>query len=181
MGILTEHWLFVFLPIPTIKRFYYHPCNNSSQHALGCMLQQSWCAHCCDRHIPPAFITVTSLNQLNFMLHDPGTTSCLRKNEDVMRGTSLCIISARQPLIGFLETKLWPRATFDTTKNIDILSTLLAENLHKTNLPVICTHTIMARLSPHYDVVYLIVIIFISLPLRISGKLFVNQCFDSFE
>lgn len=34
---------------------------------------------------------------------------------------------------------------------------------------MICTHMIMARLSLHYDVVYLIVIIFFSLQLRISG------------
>ena len=135
-----------------------------------------------DRHFSPAFL-VTNSNQLNFMQHDPGTTFCLRKTEDVMRGTCLRTISctAQQPFIGYLETKLWPHATFDTPKNIDILSSLLAENLHKTNLTVICTHMIMAKLSLHYDVVYLIVIILFSLPLRISGKLLVNHCFDSFE
>lgn len=80
------------------------------------------------------------------------------------------------PLVGAslssdsLETRLWPRATFDTPENIDTLSLLLAENLHITNFRVICTHTIMVKQSLYYDAVYLIGIIFFSLPVIISGK-----------
>lgn len=182
MGILTGHKVFAFrFTFPPSKDFIITVWQIRSAHTKThvespvLMLVRT---RCDTGHFAPAYS-----NQLNFMQHDPGTKFCLRKSDDVTRGTCprIMSLSGRQPFTWHLETKLWPRATFDSLKNIDTLSSLLAENLHITNLRVICTHTVMANLSLYYHIVYLIGIIFFSLPLRISGKLLVYQCFDSFE